>query len=384
MNSAQQSSERSQQLLQFIGDKGYVCDIGSQQAREQQLTVVELGTDSSNEDRFEKIRRGLRTFLEKQTGGLVIVPSNEPREYEELAEQHADITTDLMTATFLEELELRGDAVEQAASELLATNRNAVIHIFESEQYDTDESAGLQGLAAEQVVAYLLGKDQWKGSSHPETPQHIREAVLQRLDLDPETVPMSSRGGGLFTIALSPVFSDQESKEALRAVARAFYAVENRPHPRFSPVTCLVTNFYSEILRVLDADAGMRIHMKVALSPFKHQPSKSLSGAYERLDGPFDAFVMNMYRIEQLDGNPLPDQERRKLVQGMAQKQKEALEVSQRLRNGEISYEVFETTLTQLLADIDAQFVISEQELTAKSAVSLFAPMVAAFKRFFR
>ena len=384
MNSTQESSKRSQELLQFIADKDYVCDVGSNQAREQQLTLVELTDDFPDDDRFETIRRGLKIFLKKQTGGLVIEPPNEPSEYRELVEQHADITTDLMTATFVEELELRGDAVEKVAKALLTRSRDAVIDVFESEQYDAEHSASLQGIAAEQVVAYLLSKDQWKGSSHPEAPKHIREAVLQRLDLDPETAPVSSQGGGLFTIALSSVFSDGEGKEALRAAARAFYAVENRPHPRFSPVTCLVTNFYDEIIRVLHADAGRRIHMKVALSPFKHQPHKSLSGAYERLDGSFDAFVINMHRIEQFDGHSAPDQEKQRLVQEMAQKQKEALEVSERLRDGEIDYAVFETTLTRLLHDIDVQLAISEQELTAKSAISFFAPIANAFTKLFR
>lgn len=298
MNSTdnQAQASRIERLLQFIGQKEYICDVGSQNARERTLLTVELQKCDGWQAMYEQVAGGVRTLLGKGTGGLIIVFPEEPRDYENLQSEHRKRHADVITAILASEIFSDRDRLENV---LLAPK----VPGFRAVPKDEQKRRALTALSAEGFLRELHCRSQLTRYPDVADIPALRSAVVHHLATSPDLIPLC-KGRGLFAITLSSAFRDTETKEQERAKQRAHFSVENIPHPRYSPVTAMALNWHDEIARVLGTQTGENIGRKKVLAPYAIDPNCSLSQPYERVDELFEEWLNLKFMEEHLISLP--------------------------------------------------------------------------------
>ena len=332
-------SPRKRELYTYLSQEGYVCDVGRDYARSGILIVTELQKGQTDLETYEQITAGVRELLGKASGGLVVILPEEPKSYQELKtmneKRHADIVTAIVATDIFDHRE----KIER----LLAKLREQPERHGEIDTAESIRQKRLSAIEAPILIHQLFQSTSLiQGYPTRDALPIIRKEVERILQANPNTLPIYG-DRGLFTITLSSVFRDKDEEE--RAQARAYFGIENLPHQRYSPVSCLVVNWHDEIVRVMHTKTGEEIQRKKVMAPYFLDPNESLSKPLERLDKVFDAYIRLSYQIIKayavLDSSGTMERLEKAKFQMLAAHQSEILLMRQKQLNGKISGEEF-------------------------------------------
>lgn len=338
-------SPRKRLLYDHLMQEGYVCDVGRDYARNDTLLVTELEKGQSVMEKYDQTASGVRALLQRGSSGLIVILPEEPTSYEALKIAKEKCHTDIVTAVIETEIFDHRSKVEKALAELPT-----------KEQADASPKGknrrSLTAISAPFILQQLQHTSGSTGSPTADSHSAIHQKVETILRQEPNALPMYGERG-LFTITLSSAYCDEHEKE--RKKAREYFGIENTPHQRWSPVTCLFVNWHDEIARVMKTKVGESIQRKKVLSPFFLDPNESLAKPYQRFDAAFDQYILMNYQMMRTlfppgASNPLQgilEELEKQKIRTLYQTQHGLLLARQQHLRGEISNEEFEKRCVQ-------------------------------------
>lgn len=234
------TEERTDLLVKFVSDERFICPIGVKMARSQAIQFNLLSGDLGKPV-IHQLAKSVTYLQDKKAGAVIIMPPKEPTSFRQLSQMVAQIHGDLAIAAML-------------AGEFDLNSLTSIIAQLKSEN---GSKKGLSALVQDNSgkIPYLrlnsivradlvnLAKTSSKGAEEILS-SFGRKLVIQQPNGLPIIGNQNDPQGALQIITMSPFYHQSRQKDFPASLKDLVI-----PHGRYAPVTCLVVNYVTEVMR---------------------------------------------------------------------------------------------------------------------------------------